>query len=73
MLFRTEGSPPGSPAHPFGDVPAWLTASVNWIVDPANVPPYATGYPDTTYRPDNDITRGQITRMTCRIEATATC
>jgi hypothetical protein len=74
MQFRIAGSPSGSPAHPFNDVPAWVADAVNWIVDPAHDPPYASGYGDDTYRPGLDITRAQTTRITCRISAApATC
>ena len=57
MLYRVVGSPNGAPSHSFSDVPPWLTAAVEWIVDPGNAPPYATGFPTTppTYRPDVDI------------------
>ena len=73
MQFRIAGSPPGSPPHGFTDVPGWVNDAVAWIVDPANDPKYASGYNDNTFRPDLDITRGQVTRMACRIVGTATC
>ncbi len=70
MLYRIAGSPGGSPANTFTDVPPWVSAAVDWIVDPTNVPPgpYATGYGNNTYRPNLAITRAQVTRMTCRAE-----
>ncbi len=74
MQFRVEGSPAGSPPHGFSDVPEWVREAVNWIVDPANMPPFAVGYDDNTYRPNIDVSRGQVARMTCRINATpGTC
>jgi hypothetical protein len=74
MLFRVQGSPPGSPPNTFRDVPAWITDAVDWIADPARTPPYATGYPGNLFKPDNDITRAENTRMTCRINTTpGTC
>ncbi len=74
MQFRVAGSPAGSPAHGFSDVEPWVNDAVDWVVDPAHVPPYATGYDDNTYRPNINISRGQVARMTCRINATpGTC
>ena len=74
MLYRVAGSPSGSPAHGFTDVPGWVASAVDWLTDPANNPPYATGYPDNTFRPNRDITRAQTTRMTCRIDTpSGTC
>jgi hypothetical protein len=74
MLFRVEGSPPGSPANTFSDVPAWVEDAVDWITDPARVPPYATGYSDNTFRPKDAITRAANTRMVCRVNTTpGTC
>ena len=40
---------------------------MDWLTDPARTPAYASGYPDGTFRPNNNITRAQTTRMTCRI------
>ena len=78
VTYRVKGSPPGSPPHPFGDVPAWLVASVNWAAhDPDGagpLPALMNGYPGNLFRPDADITRGQTTRLTCRANATpGTC
>ena len=67
MLFRIAGEPTGSPANAFPDVPNWVDAAVDWLTDPARTPAYASGYPDGTFRPNNNITRAQTTRMTCRI------
>ena len=72
MLYRFDGSPDvsGLPGHGFGDVPAWLTDAVKWMtadldgIGPGQ--PLATGYPDGTYKPGNDITRAQVARMLYR-------
>ena len=42
-------------------------------VDWAHCGTYMDGYPGNLFKPDNDISRAQITRMTCRIDGTATC
>ena len=67
MLYRIAGSPQGAPASPFWDKPAWAADAIDWLADPVNAPPYATGYPDGSFRPNDPITRAQTTRMTCRI------
>ena len=59
--------PASAPAAEFSDVPGWITDSVNWIADPDNQPPYASGYPDRTYRPAAPITRAQTARALYRI------
>ena len=38
-------------------------------VDWAHCGTYMDGYPGNLFKPDNDISRAQITRMTCRIDA----
>jgi hypothetical protein len=73
MLFRIAGSPGGSPAHSFTDVPGWVEGAVDWITDPARTPPYATGF-GNQFKPLDNINRAQTTRMVCRINATpGTC
>ena len=47
------------PDHGFSDVASWLDESVGWLVYRG----YATGYPDSTFRPDTNITRGQLANM----------
>jgi hypothetical protein len=59
MMYRIEGSPTGSPANTFPDVPTWADPAVDWLTDPVNVPPYATGYDDGTFRPNTYVTRAQ--------------
>jgi hypothetical protein len=49
------------------DVPRWIAGAVNWITDPVDRPPIATGFPDRTYRPSESVTRGQLTRMLYRL------
>ena len=53
------------PPHGLTDVPAWIDDAVRWIT--ANR--HATGYPDNTYRPNNNITRASVTHMLYRIQA----
>jgi TolB protein len=43
-------------SHPFSDVPAWVTASVDW----AFCGSVMSGYPGTTFRPILSISRGQV-------------
>ena len=77
MLHRLAGSPDTStlPDHTLTDIPAWIDNAVTWITHdpdgPGPIQPIAAGYPDHTYRPDNPITRAQVTRMLCRLEASA--
>lgn len=48
--------------HSFSDVPAWIDPAVDWITYWG----LANGYPNNTYRPDNPITRAEVTRMMWR-------
>ena len=59
MLWNINGAPGGYPDHGFSDVPTWVDPAVRWITAEG----HATGYPDGTYRPDDNITRAQTTRM----------
>ena len=68
MLWGVIDPATPSPPHSFSDVPIWVETAVNWIVDPANQPPYATGYPDGTFKPRRDITRAQVARMIYRLQ-----
>jgi hypothetical protein len=56
-----------SSGHEFTDVPAWIDEAVSWIADPDRRPPFATGYPDLTYRPGLEVSRAQVARMLHRI------
>ena len=62
---RVLGRVAADPPHGLTDVPAWIDDAVRWIT--ANN--HATGYPDNTYRPNNNITRASVTRMLFRIHA----
>ena len=68
--FRVQGSPPGAPANQYPDVPNWLDSAVSWAAwdqDGAGPnPPLMSGYPNGTFGPDRNITRGQTARLTCR-------
>ena len=55
--------------HPFGDVPPWVDPAVDW----AYCGTYRSAYPGILLKPNDDISRAQTTRMTCRIDGTATC
>jgi hypothetical protein len=48
--------------HPFSDVPPWVTPAVDWI----SYWTLADGFRNNTYKPDNDITRAEVTRMIWR-------
>jgi hypothetical protein len=72
--FADQGSDtctPSAPASPagllFSDVPPWIDDAVEWITDPGRQPPFATGYPDLTYRPALEVSRGQVARLLHRI------
>jgi hypothetical protein len=69
MLYRIEGAPDvsGYPPLAFADVPGWAADAVRWLTNPDNDPRYATGYRDGTFRPDEPITRAELTRMLYRI------
>jgi uncharacterized protein (DUF1800 family) len=65
VAARVLGRVAADPPHPFSDVPPWVDDAVRWIT--ANG--YASGYPDNTYRPGDNITRAAVTRMLYRIHA----
>ena len=76
--YRVQGSPAGAPPNTYPDVPNWLDPAADWATwdqDGAGPnPPLMTGYNDGTFRPDDDITRAQTTRLTCRANtAPGTC
>ena len=59
FMWRMEGSPTGSPPHPFTDVfAAWQQVPMSWMVDND----ITTGTTTTTYSPDNPVTRGRCGR-----------
>lgn len=61
ILYAMEGKPTGSPASGFSDVSgsAWYTDAVNW----AKANGVVGGYPDNTFRPNDNITREQLAVM----------
>jgi hypothetical protein len=65
---RLLGVVTGHPTHGFRDVPEWAEDAVRWIVEHG----YASGWPDRTYRPNANITRGQVTNMLWKIEGRPT-
>jgi hypothetical protein len=74
LLYRIAGSPdvsgPGYD-HPFTDVAAWVDDAVRWIAhDPDGVGPgqaHATGYPGNLFKPNDNSSRAEVTRMLYRI------
>ena len=69
MLHRLFGEPsPGGFEHAFVDVPAWLTAAVNWLNwqgGPAAPDPLMTGS-GSTFNPGAFITRAEKARQLYR-------
>ena len=61
ILYAMEGKPTGAPAAGFSDVSgsAWYTDAVNW----AKANGVVGGYPDNTFRPNDNITREQLAVM----------
>ncbi len=55
----------------FSDVPPWVRDAVDWAAcDPDGAgaaPPMLTGYKNGTFRPDRDISRGQVARFLYRM------
>ena len=69
MMYRIAGSPTGSPANTFPDVPTWADPAVDWLTDPAHDPVYATGYLDGTFRPNVYTTRAQAASWMYNVRA----
>ena len=64
FLWRMQGSPTGSPPHGFTDVVApWQQDAVSWL-KAAGV---TTGTSDTTFSPNDPLTRGQAAAMLWRL------
>jgi hypothetical protein len=61
--WRMDGSPTGLPEHGLTDVPAAIEQAVRWAVNGD----YMAGFSNDTFRPNDPITRGQVTRMLYRI------
>ncbi len=64
VLYRLAGSPEVEEAASYKDVAsdAWFADAVAW----AEANEIVTGYPDGTFRPNDDITREQIAVILCR-------
>jgi hypothetical protein len=73
MLYRLAGSPDvaGYPAHGLGDVPLWVADAVTWAAhDPDGGGPLEApmvGFPDDTFRPNDEVTRAQAVRALYRL------
>jgi uncharacterized protein (DUF1800 family) len=65
---RLLGVVTGFPDHGFRDVPAWVEDSVRWITAEG----FAEGWPDGTFRPNANISRGQVTNMLWKIAGSPT-
>lgn len=61
--WRMAGSPTGYRDHELGDVPSRIDEAVRWAVAWDHMSGFANG----TFRPNQAITRGQVTRMLYRI------
>ena len=67
MLWRMEGKPEKNPS-PFTDIPAgrWYEKAVNWAAETGMV----RGSSETTFSPDDPITREQLTAILYRYART---
>lgn len=64
FMWRMEGSPTGSPAHPFTDVTAvWQQDPVAWMAASG----ITTGTSATTFSPDKVVTRGELAAFLHRL------
>lgn len=64
FMWRMEGFPTGSPLHPFTDIEStWQIDPVSWMFDLG----ITTGTTDTTYSPDDVLTRGQLAALLWRL------
>jgi hypothetical protein len=62
------GQPGGAPAHPFVDVPGWLTNSVNWAAHHALM----SGFAGNLFKPNDNITRAQVANVDYNLAITPT-
>lgn len=69
FLWRLMGSPTGTPAADFGDVPdgRYFSDAVAWLADTG----VTTGTSPTTYAPEEAVTRAQMAAFLCRLSTTA--
>jgi parallel beta-helix repeat protein len=64
FMWRMEGSPVGSPAHPFTDViAAWQQDPISWMAATG----ITTGTSPSTYTPEGPVTRGEIAALLHRL------
>ena len=64
FMWRMEGSPAGSPPHPFTDVvKAWQQEPVSWMAHND----ITTGTSQSTYSPEARLTRGQLAALLHRL------
>ena len=65
MLYRFAGRPPtdGLGPHGLSDVPLWVEDAVRWAVDEQIM----TGFPNSTFRPRDPLSRGQMLRALHRV------
>ena len=64
FMWRMEGSPAGSAAHPFTDViAAWQQDPISWMAASG----ITTGTSPTTYTPEGPVTRGEIAALLHRL------
>lgn len=70
MLWNLYGAPDVAHEHTFTDGANWIEDALDWISDPAGPAapePLAAGYQNgTKFRPNNQITRGEVARMLWR-------
>jgi hypothetical protein len=68
FLWRLEGSPSGSPAAGFNDVPAgqYYSPAVDWLLAQG----ITTGVGGNRYAPDDNVTRGQMATFLWRLAGT---
>ncbi len=64
FMWRMEGSPTGSPAHPYTDVVAsWQQDPVSWMA----ASQITTGTSATTFAPEKVVTRGEVAAFLHRL------
>jgi hypothetical protein len=61
--FAGEQDTTGFAPNNYPDVPNWVDQAVDWALHHELM----TGYPNNTFRPDNDITRGAVARLDERL------
>lgn len=56
MVWRLRGTPPVGGGHGWSDVPRWLAPALRW----GRFRSVFDGYPNGTFRPDEEVTRGRL-------------